>query len=591
MSSAKFCGHCGSPVQTQARFCTNCGARVGSATTTPGMALATTSSTTPTTAASNGQSATTAPTTVGNGRYRIERQLGRGGMSTVYLACDERNVGRKVAIKEMTDTFATPQERAEAENDFAREADLLASLRHPAIPAIIDRFSERNKHLLVMEYITGQSLETMLLVHGPYDEDQVKEWALALCPVLSYLHAQEPPVVFRDLKPANIMIEPDGRVRLIDFGIARLFKPQQKKDTVALGTSGYASPEHYTGQTDARSDIFSLGATLHHLLTGRDPSKNPPFAFPPVRQLVPGISAEFAAVIDRAVRSDPDKRFASIDEMQKAIEGKRRKFAPATPAPASAPRLPRDVTPPFAPMSRPVPPPAAAARSLMPVPSTPSAPVSTLAPKHAQSQILVLDAANPSRRIDVVAVSGLVSSLTGIDEGPLRARLQRGLPLTLALPTHPSRPAVSHLSSHPGLANLGVVARVVTPSLVPVLLNQELRQRLNTMRQLTVRDVTVGVDRTCRCRRCNYVWKTSKTTGEAVPRRCPNCRSTDWGRWRIFKCAWCGHEFDTADITTQAVESIFPTCPCCGLPNWETGRPPDRSGWIDRLIAAITSTP
>ncbi len=581
MSSAKFCGHCGSPVPSQARFCTNCGSRVGTAITTPGMTAPPAPVGAPTAASSNGHSAA-APTTVGNGRYRIERQLGRGGMSTVYLACDNRNDGRKVAVKEMTDTFATPQERAEAEHDFAREADLLAALRHSAIPAIIDRFSERNKHLLVMEYITGQSLETMLLVHGPYDEDQVRAWALALCPVLSYLHAQEPPVVFRDLKPANVMIEPDGRVRLIDFGIARLFKAQQKKDTVALGTSGYASPEHYTGQTDARSDIYSLGATLHHLLTGRDPSKHPPFAFPPVRQLAPGISPEFAAVIDRAVQADPDKRFASIDEMQKAIEGKHRKSAPSMQAPVSTTSSPpRVITPPFAPLSRPAPP------TLAPVKATGAAPTAT----HGQSQVLVLDTANPSRRIDASAVASLVSGLTGIDEGPLRARLQRGLPLTLALPTHPARPAIGHLTGHAGLTNMGIVARVVTPSLVPVLLDQELRQRLNTTRQITVRDITIGLDRTCRCRRCNYVWKTNKTTGEAAPRRCPNCRSTDWGRWRIFKCAWCGHEFETADITTQAVESLFPTCPCCRLPNWETGRPTDRGGWIDRLISAITSTP
>ena len=327
MASNKYCGNCGAACDPRARFCGVCGARLGTPAlaTAGGTAQPMTAGAAPTlpphaappvtgsipmvppgVAPAGGLSSTV----VGRGRYVIDRMLGRGGMSAVYVARDSNVSGRLVAVKEMVDQFADEQERQEAERDFAREADMLATLRHPAIPAIYDRFSENSRHLLVMEYIAGENLEQKLATHGPFDEEQVRAWAAELCSVLGYLHAQQPPVVFRDLKPGNIIVQPDGRVRLIDFGIARLFKPQQKADTTALGTSGYASPEHYTGQTDARSDIYSLGATMHHVLTGRDPSKFPPFQFPPVRELNPGISSDMAA-LDREGGARPTAPSAS----------------------------------------------------------------------------------------------------------------------------------------------------------------------------------------------------------------------------------------------------------------------------------------
>jgi predicted Zn-ribbon and HTH transcriptional regulator len=166
----------------------------------------------------------------------------------------------------------------------------------------------------------------------------------------------------------------------------------------------------------------------------------------------------------------------------------------------------------------------------------------------------------------------------------LRAALQRGLPMTL--PLAPGAQMAAHLQA---LAALQVQARVVTPATVPVLLDGELRRRLATTHQLVVRDVTVGQARLCHCRRCGYSWKTTKAPGEPVPLRCPSCRSPEWGRWRIFKCAWCGHEFDTADVHTRP-EQLFPTCPCCSLANWKTGRPPSRTSWLDRLLAALAGT-
>src|SRR5919204_2684700 len=360
MATGRYCGHCGAAVDAHARYCGICGARLGTPALTvtggadaappaapplalPPASLPPVTSSVPVVPPGVAPAGGLSSTTVGRGRYVLDHLVGRGGMSAVYVARDTHVSGRLVAVKEMVDQFAEPQERLEAEHDFAREADLLATLRHPAIPAIYDRFSENSRHLLVMEYIAGENLEQMLATRGPFDEDQVRAWAIEMCSVLAYLHAQRPPVVFRDLKPGNIIVQPDGRVRLIDFGIARLFKPQQKADTTALGTSGYASPEHYTGQTDARSDIYSLGATMHHLLTGRDPSRFPPFQFPPVRDLNPAVSADMAAIVERAVRTERERRFATAEEMREALERKRRRSRSVTPAAAGVP-VPARVT-------------------------------------------------------------------------------------------------------------------------------------------------------------------------------------------------------------------------------------------------------
>jgi hypothetical protein len=200
-------------------------------------------------------------------------------------------------------------------------------------------------------------------------------------------------------------------------------------------------------------------------------------------------------------------------------------------------------------------------------------------------QVLVLESFGAGKRINYDAVAAHVAAMTAGDVAALRAALQRGLPMTL--PLAPGAQMAAHLQA---LAALQVQARVVTPATVPVLLDGELRRRLATTHQLVVRDVTVGQARLCQCRRCAYAWKTTKAPGEPVPLRCPNCRSPEWGRWRIFKCAWCGHEFDTADVHTRRPERLFPFCPCCGLSNWESGRPPGRTSWLDRLLAALAGT-
>jgi serine/threonine protein kinase len=253
--------------------------------------------------------------TVLQNRYVIERLLGGGGMGMVYLARDQRLANRPCAVKEMVDHFIDPQQRIEANEYFAREADTLAQLKHSAIPAITDRFDDHNRHYLVMEYVEGRNLEEELAARGgPLPEGLVIDIARQLCDVLAYLHGATPPIVYRDMKPSNVMLMPKGRVVLIDFGIARLFKSARKG--TMIGTLGFAPPEQYQGAVDPRSDIYSLGATLHYIVTARDPEKFPPFSFPPVRDLRPEISTNLAAAIDTALAYQAEARPATIQDFR-----------------------------------------------------------------------------------------------------------------------------------------------------------------------------------------------------------------------------------------------------------------------------------
>jgi hypothetical protein len=248
-------------------------------------------------------------------RYRIARLLGGGGMGMVYLAHDQRLSNRPCAIKEMVDHFIDAQQRLEANEYFAREADTLAQLKHPAIPAISDRFDQQNRHYLVMEYVEGRNLEEELTQRGgPFPEGLVIDIARQLCDVLAYLHGLQPPIIYRDLKPSNVMLTGNGRVVLVDFGIARLFKAQRKG--TMIGTLGFAPPEQYQGIADPRSDLYSLGATLHYVLTGRDPEKFAPFSFPPVRELRPAVSSNLAGAIDRALTYEMLNRPPTIQEFR-----------------------------------------------------------------------------------------------------------------------------------------------------------------------------------------------------------------------------------------------------------------------------------
>ncbi|MEI2691327.1 MAG: serine/threonine-protein kinase [Anaerolineae bacterium] len=255
------------------------------------------------------------------GRYLIVRAVGQGGMGAVYQAADTRLGGKAIAIKEMSDAgLPTPQQRQQAVSAFSQEAQMLAYLNHPNLPKVSDYFTELSKHYIVMEFVEGQTLEDYLTRRGgSVSEAEARGWAAQLCDVLGYLHRQQPPVIFRDLKPANVMLTPQGQLKLIDFGIARFFKAGKPGDTLIMGTPGYAAPEqHGKGQTDARSDVYSLGVLLHHLLTGYDPAATP-FALPPVRQLNPQVSPAMAQVITRAIEVHPAQRFPTVDALCQAL--------------------------------------------------------------------------------------------------------------------------------------------------------------------------------------------------------------------------------------------------------------------------------
>src|SRR5205823_2850546 len=251
-------------------------------------------------------------------RYQLLSRIGQGGMGAVYKATDTRLADRVVAIKEMSKAGLPAARMEEAEASFEREATLLAKLSHPNLPGIYDHFTENERTYLVMQFIEGETLEEFLEHTGgdPLPVEQVCDWAEQLCDVLSYLHSQQPPIVFRDLKPANVMLKKNGQLFLIDFGIARIFKPGQSHDTVALGSPGYAAPEQYgKAQSTPRSDLYSLGALLHSLLTGLDPSERP-FFFRPASQINPSVPSRLEALLQQMLEMDAEKRPRSAQDTE-----------------------------------------------------------------------------------------------------------------------------------------------------------------------------------------------------------------------------------------------------------------------------------
>lgn len=255
-----------------------------------------------------------------HGRYRVVEVLALGGMSVIYRATDANLPGEWV-VKEMRPLQARPEDLAGIRAQFRQEAEILSKLRHRGIPRVIDYFTENDSDYLVEELVVGENLEAYLEAHGLMTEFEVGEVALALLDILGYLH--ENTIIYRDLKPGNIMRASDGRLMLIDFGIARLYTPGKSADTVVVGTPGFASPEHYgRGQTDARSDLYSLGATMHQMLTGKDPADNP-FAFVPPRRLIPGMSSGLSEVVMRALELRPERRYPSAAAMRDALMSSR----------------------------------------------------------------------------------------------------------------------------------------------------------------------------------------------------------------------------------------------------------------------------
>lgn len=342
-ASPLLCNNCGTSNPSNESFCRSCGYTL---TATSSIATSTTST---------GQ---LSARTLLRQRYRVLSTVGQGGMGAVYMAQDTQLGDRFVAVKEMSQQQMSGQRAQVAIESFQQEAHLLAKLQHPNLPSIHDYFEEAGRWYLVMSFIQGETLADYL-AHKPDQKLTLEETlalGLTLCTVLDYLHTQQPPIIFRDLKPSNIMRTADGHLYLIDFGIARHFKPGQTKDTASYGSMGYSPPEQYgRAQTTERSDIYSLGVTLYECLTGYDPTQSP-FRFPPVQDFVPTLPEKLIALITQMLALDSTTRPASIKEVIHQLQ------LVQTPQPASKRRAVKSATfrppvPPLAPTQYASPPP------------------------------------------------------------------------------------------------------------------------------------------------------------------------------------------------------------------------------------------
>lgn len=318
VSAQIFCTQCGAANIAGGKFCYACGQAIQAPT--------------------NGGANTLGVGALLKQRYRIAQQIGSGGFGAVYRAADIDLGQRLVAVKEMSQHNLSSQEIARATQAFKQEALLLADLMHEHLPRIYDHFTEGGHWYLVMDYIRGETLEEYL-TDAPQKclaLEEALRIGLQLCSVLDYLHRRQPPIIFRDLKPANVILTPEGQIFLIDFGIARHFKPGQARDTIAFGSPGYAPPEQYgRAQTTPRADIYSLGAILHQMLSGTDPSLTP-FRFAPLSPAMPALQALLTRMLDM----DEHRRPASMAEVKRELQHiQAQPFAPVVVAPQASPAM------------------------------------------------------------------------------------------------------------------------------------------------------------------------------------------------------------------------------------------------------------
>ncbi|HLH62528.1 MAG TPA: WD40 repeat domain-containing serine/threonine-protein kinase [Ktedonobacteraceae bacterium] len=369
LSSPFFCDACGAANRSQAAFCFACGQllrRQGGKHASSGTGLLVSNH-------------------LLKQRYRILQQVGKGGFGAVYKAADLQFGNRLVAIKEMSQNNLSAQELAEATAAFNREAMLLAGLTHPNLPRIYEQFTDMGRWYLVMDFIEGETMEEHLhKVNGKkLPVEKVLEIGIQLCAVLEYLHMRQPPIIFRDLKPANIMLTPHGHIYLIDFGIARHFKPGQAKDTTALGSSGYAAPEQYgRAQTTPRADIYALGATLHQMLSGNDPSDSP-FHFAPLQLGNHPILGRLETLIMHMLEVDINKRPDNIAIVKQELQSIATQYLVSRTHPL-APNIPPGYQPP----------------QQAQVPTAPKTPKRTALPR-AQSNTRFICAGHSSRVLSV----------------------------------------------------------------------------------------------------------------------------------------------------------------------------------------------
>ncbi|MED9903682.1 MAG: serine/threonine-protein kinase [Lachnospiraceae bacterium] len=256
--------------------------------------------------------------TILEGKYEILKKIGQGGMSIVYVAMDIR-LNKQWAIKEIKND--TSKNRETLIKGLEMEANILKRVDHPVLPRIVDIIDKDGTVYVVMDYIEGRALDKVLEEEGAQPEEKVIEWAKQLASALEYLHTMNPPIIYRDMKPSNIMLKPDGTVKLIDFGTAKEYKTENIADTTALGTRGYAAPEQFGDKlgkgiykTDARTDIYCLGATLYHIVTGKNPAQ-PPYEIRPIREWDISLSSGLEKIILKCTQLNPEDRYQSGAEL------------------------------------------------------------------------------------------------------------------------------------------------------------------------------------------------------------------------------------------------------------------------------------
>lgn len=252
-------------------------------------------------------------------KYEILTLIGQGGMSKVYLARDKR-LNKQWAVKEIQKKARDKNNEVVIQSAIA-EANMIKQLDHPSIVRIVDIIDNPDVIYIIEDYIEGETLNTILEENGAQPQELVIEWAMQICEALEYLHTRKPAIIYRDMKPSNVMLKPDGNIKIIDFGIAREYKEQSLADTVSLGTKGYAAPEQFggKGQTDARTDVYCLGVTLYHLVTGHSPC-DPPYEIYPIRHWNPQLDPGLEAVIEKSTQLNPNDRYQSCAELLYALQ-------------------------------------------------------------------------------------------------------------------------------------------------------------------------------------------------------------------------------------------------------------------------------
>lgn len=253
-------------------------------------------------------------------KYEILTLIGQGGMSKVYLARDKR-LNKQWAVKEIQKKVRDRNNEVVVQSAIM-EANMIKRLDHASIVRIVDIIENPDEIYIIEDYIEGETLDRILEENGAQPQELVIEWGMQICEAFEYLHTRKPPIIYRDMKPANVMLRPDGNIKIIDFGIAREYKEQNSSDTVNLGTKGYAAPEQFgnRGQTDARTDIYCLGATLYHLVTGHSPCEPPSYEIYPIRHWNPRLDPGLEAIIEKCVQINPDDRFQSCAELLYALQ-------------------------------------------------------------------------------------------------------------------------------------------------------------------------------------------------------------------------------------------------------------------------------